>query len=719
MKAAIYSRKSKFTGKGESIENQIQLCMDYAKSIGIKDFLIYEDEGFSGGNIDRPQFKKMMKDAKAKKFDCLVCYRLDRISRNVSDFSTLIEQLNKLDISFISIKEQFDTSTPMGRAMMFISSVFAQLERETIAERIKDNMYELARSGRWLGGKTPHGFNSKKITYLDENLKERSLYQLEVNEEEMDIVKLVFNKYLEFRSLSKLYKYVYHNGIKGPRGGKFDPSALGIILRSPAYVKANDEVLEYLKNNGMDVVGTPNNECGILTYGKNTSNPIASIANHKGVIDASMWLSVQEILDNNRDKSPRISTGKTALLSGLIKCAKCNSNMRITYRGKKTDEDLKYYYVCGTKKTLGVKACDCKNLNGPLVEDMIIKKIKNCNVESIIAAFNENKSKVDNSFDNVKSEIDILKDKISDKEKLIGNLVMELAKNTGSVASEYIISQVEILNGEIDTLKNQIDKLQSRGDDINSVSLNLDIIVSNLKKFNEEVGSCSLDDKRLLLSTIVDSIVWDSDTGNLSIIYMGANIDELVDVSSASHFYRDSRCAIYKSATLKEDNIVDLSSSNITPSSNLKDIDKIYLNYTELTTPILTEDTFGERLRKSRLELGLQIKDLAKICGVTPSVISGYEVGRYYPSKEILYKLSSTFNIEYICKNGFTHILLNYNIFLENLKSWIKTNKLVRKDAASKLGVSPGTIKYWLNGGIITLNLYNKIKENLYKYKLI
>ncbi|MDV9641085.1 recombinase family protein, partial [Clostridioides difficile] len=73
MKAAIYSRKSRFTGKGDSIENQIQLCIDYAKSIGIKDFLIYEDEGFSGSNIDRPQFKKMMQDAKDKKFNYLVC----------------------------------------------------------------------------------------------------------------------------------------------------------------------------------------------------------------------------------------------------------------------------------------------------------------------------------------------------------------------------------------------------------------------------------------------------------------------------------------------------------------------------------------------------------------------------------------------------------------------------------------------------------------------
>jgi len=104
MKAAIYSRKSKFTGKGESVENQIQLCKEHGmKYLGLSedDFTIYEDEGFSGGNTNRPQFQRLIKDAKARKFDILICYRLDRISRNVSDFS--------------------------------------QLERETIAERIKDN----------------------------------------------------------------------------------------------------------------------------------------------------------------------------------------------------------------------------------------------------------------------------------------------------------------------------------------------------------------------------------------------------------------------------------------------------------------------------------------------------------------------------------------------------------------------------------------------------
>ena len=161
----IYSRKSKFTGKGESIENQIELCRQYiAMHFGddaAENALVYEDEGFSGGNLERPQFKKMMKDSQKIEFAAIVVYRLDRISRNIGDFAKLIEDLGDRHIDFISIREQFDTSSPMGRAMMYIASVFSQLERETIAERIRDNMHELSKTGRWLGGTTPTGYASE------------------------------------------------------------------------------------------------------------------------------------------------------------------------------------------------------------------------------------------------------------------------------------------------------------------------------------------------------------------------------------------------------------------------------------------------------------------------------------------------------------------------------------------------------------------------------
>lgn len=151
---AIYTRKSKQTEKGESIETQRKLCEDYIKRIypmeEIKTILYNEGEGFSGGDSERKKFNELIKDAKNKKYNILICYRLDRLARKVSDFSDIIEELNSNQIAFISVKEQFDTSTPMGRAMMYIASVFAQLEREIGAERIRDNMLELAKSGRWL-----------------------------------------------------------------------------------------------------------------------------------------------------------------------------------------------------------------------------------------------------------------------------------------------------------------------------------------------------------------------------------------------------------------------------------------------------------------------------------------------------------------------------------------------------------------------------------------
>ncbi|SJT33440.1 Uncharacterised protein [Clostridioides difficile] len=137
-----------------------------------------------------------------------------------------------------------------------------------------------------------------------------------------------------------------------------------------------------------------------------------------------------------------------------------------------------------------------------------------------------------NVFNIFKSETNLLKNQILDKERLIKNLVIELAKNTGSTASDYIVSQIESLNNEISILKDKINTLESSNINISSDSINIDIIVSNLKRFNDEVDNASLDDKRLLLSTIINSIVWDSSLGNLNIVYMGAEVDNSVSLSN-------------------------------------------------------------------------------------------------------------------------------------------------------------------------------------------
>lgn len=193
---AIYSRKSRFTGKGESIGNQVELCRAYIRTAFGEAYAaeaaVFEDEGFSGGNLNRPDFKKMMKAAREHRFRAVVVYRLDRVSRNISDFSALIQELGRLGIDFVSIRESFDTSSPMGRAMMYIASVFSQLERETIAERIRDNMHELAKTGRWLGGTTPTGYTSEAVKTVSVDGKSRRACRLKLIPGEADIVRTIY-----------------------------------------------------------------------------------------------------------------------------------------------------------------------------------------------------------------------------------------------------------------------------------------------------------------------------------------------------------------------------------------------------------------------------------------------------------------------------------------------------------------------------------------------
>ena len=182
-KIAIYSRKSKYTGKGESIGNQVELCKSKVSAIFgnvdfEKDVVIYEDEGYSGYSTKRPAFQEMMEAVKNNEIKCIFFYKLDRISRNVKDFCEIKDQLEKYDVNFYSASENLENITPSGRAMIMMTSVFAQLERDTIAERIRDNMLELAKTGRWLGGTTPTGYKSEAVESINIDGKKKKLYKL-------------------------------------------------------------------------------------------------------------------------------------------------------------------------------------------------------------------------------------------------------------------------------------------------------------------------------------------------------------------------------------------------------------------------------------------------------------------------------------------------------------------------------------------------------------
>ncbi len=534
MKIAIYSRKSKFTGKGESIENQIEMCRDYAeKHCGPSDleYTIYEDEGFSGGNVDRPRFQQMLQDAKSKKFDVLICYRLDRVSRNIADFSSLIEELQSHGISFVSIREQFDTSTPLGRAMMFIASVFAQLERETIAERVRDNMLELAKTGRWLGGPAPFGFESERVNYLDEEYKERSLVKLNPIADEMQQIEFIYDKYLELGSIHQVQKFLIQNNITTKTGTFYSKHVISDILRNPVYAKADNAVFKYLQGKGIAMAGQDriNSKRAILLYnkvdkksGKNDFNEwIGAVAKHEGYISSEKWLKVQYQMDKNSMKLPRSGTSEIALLSGLIRCAKCGAPMNVTYGPKKKDGTVKHYYTCNLK-FISKEKCQNTNANGANTDNAVVGKLIKLSEskDALLAELHALKS--EKKLPDKANVLDELKSK---KERLIAeinNLVGEVSKS--AAASKYILPQIEARDQEVKKLDEEITKLEKEKEEKEKETEGFELVVNNILNFAGIIDNLSNREKKTYLRTIIDKVFWDGDSEELAIKLLN-NID--------------------------------------------------------------------------------------------------------------------------------------------------------------------------------------------------
>lgn len=524
-KVAIYSRKSKFTGKGESIQNQIELCKGYADNhFDVDKFSVYEDEGYSGGNINRPKFQKLLKDIKNKKIDLLICYRLDRISRNISDFSNLIELLEIYDVNFVSIREQFDTSTPMGRAMMYITSVFAQLERETIAERIRDNMYQLARSGRWLGGKTPTGFVSEQIEYYDDDNNKRKVYRLSPIEDELKLVITLYNKYLKLGSLTKLDSWALENDIKSRNNKHFDKSALKIILSNPVYAIADELLFEYFNDLKSDIANDKadfDSIHGLMVYNKHNekknriikrdvSDWIVAVGEHEGIIPSDKWIKVQKLLEENSKKSPRVGTGNVGLITPLLRCKSCGSKMRVT--NIKKSYGTYYYYKCILKERSKGSKCNVSNLNGKLADEQIVNEIIKIgfNKEELYNhLFNSKEELLKSLHDDIKSNKSHLKNELSQYEDSIKNLTEQLAQNKNSHASKYIINQIEEYDKKIKELKSKLETIEETKENVISKQSDLKNILNLIRNFSKNADKLEFSEKRKLLNDLIDEILWD------------------------------------------------------------------------------------------------------------------------------------------------------------------------------------------------------------------
>lgn len=534
MRFAIYSRKSKFTGKGESVENQVQLCKDYIEQRygKLSDHVVevFEDEGFSGKNLDRPEFQRMQALAHKRQFDYIVCYRLDRISRNVSDFSSLIEDLQHYKVSFICIKEQFDTSTPMGRAMMYIASVFAQLERETIAERIRDNMLLLARTGRWLGGTTPLGFESTKVAKETIDGKIKTSFMLAPVKEEQDKIRIIYAKFLEVRSLTKVETYLIQQGTKTRQNKDFTIIALREILSNPVFCVADDAAYKYFISKDADVCYEQkefDGSHGIAAYNrtkhdgkfqiKNEINHwIIAVGKHKGIITSTDWIAVQKTLETNRPKkyAGRV-LNQASLLSGLLVCNSCGSFLRPRVNSNKRrgkDGNQTYAYLCELKKKSKAANCNIPNINGNELDKVVCEEILKFDVEGslVYEKLASLKKNLSNGGSVSQIALESVKKQIAEKKKQIDELIIVLGKSSNIEALfEHTSKMVEDLDQQLQQLKKEEFRLEEEVAITGDYDSQVGIIYDALKSFSKSFYTASVPEKRAFLRSVIEKIVWD------------------------------------------------------------------------------------------------------------------------------------------------------------------------------------------------------------------
>lgn len=350
---AIYTRKSTSEGLEQeftSLDNQRESAENYIKSQQHEGWTVckelYDDGGFTGANIERPALQRLLAHIKEGRVNCVVVYKVDRLSRSLLDFSQLLEFFDKNNVVFVSVTQQFNTNTSMGRLTLNILLSFAQFEREIISERTKDKMGAARRRGQWLGGRTPYGYSKNEETG-----------KLTIHPEEAEIVKQIFELYLRGNSTREVGDIINHSGIKtreytarsGKKFGKipFNSNRISYILHNYTYLgKVEFE--------------------GKIFDGQQPA-----------IIDEATFIKAQRrMAQYQTDRKQAKNAEFTGLLTGILKCKACDASMIHTYTLKKKKRKYRYY-VCTKAQKLGANhPCPNKSVPAELLEDALIQRLK-------------------------------------------------------------------------------------------------------------------------------------------------------------------------------------------------------------------------------------------------------------------------------------------------------------------------------------------------------
>lgn len=485
---ALYGRQSIEKKDSISVESQLEYCKYETRG---EPYIEYTDRGFSGKNTNRPGFEQMIEDIKAGKIKRVIVYKLDRISRSILDFANMMELFQQYNVEFVSSTEKFDTSTPIGRAMLNICIVFAQLERETIQKRVTDAYYARNKRGFYMGGRIPYGYCLKE-TVID-NIR-TSMYE-EVPEESEQL-KLIYSMYANpSNSLGDIIRYLSEHKIKNLRGSVWSSARLSEMLRNPVYVEADIDVYNFFVSQGAAVYNpasdfTGYNACYLYKGTVSTTRKQCDLtdkeivlAPHRGFIPSKTWLACRIRCLNNR-QSTQTCKPKNSWLTGKVKCGNCGYALVI----RKSKTKMGRYFVCSCVGNSGAcKGTGC-TVYASVLEEYMLNSIRD-KLAEFEKLSDEKSSSTIPKVSKIKIRLTQIDEEINDLLSKIGS--------ANNILMKYINDKVSELDTERQNLQEEMVTLTC-SDTENHIGQ----ITDHVKKWE----SISFEDKQAVVDALIKVI---------------------------------------------------------------------------------------------------------------------------------------------------------------------------------------------------------------------
>jgi site-specific DNA recombinase len=485
--AAIYVRVStEEQTKGYSIEAQLEALRSYCKLHGINVFKEYVDAGYSGKSIDgRPLLKELLSDADKACFQRVICWKLNRLARNLHDLLQIIESFKLNKISFLSITEQFETDTPQGTFVLQMMGAAAELERGQIAENVAQGIRKRSKEGKWNSGNQVLGYEWVKHS----NPK---LSVVRVVPEEAELIRYIFGTYKNGKGLKAITNKLNNLGHLTKRGKTFSIASVKGILNNVNYIgKIRYDVVRNNKQSEIPMVD----------------------GEHEPIISQELWDAVQERL-SKQSVSPSRKIIRSFPLTGILKCPNCGKGM-IPFNVRKIqngETHFRYfYYVCGNYSNKGATVCSPNSIPAEEIEQWVFNRIgelvsQPSLLERIVSSINRKRN---NGQQPIILELEQIQKELKDIDRRMKRC-FQLYED-GHMDKEELINRMNVLKSQKESFLRDKQHAEKQLSNVESKSLSVKEIKKSLQSLDEIIKRASLDEQRKIIQKFIDKITLPSD----------------------------------------------------------------------------------------------------------------------------------------------------------------------------------------------------------------